>query len=121
MRFFMHEARQRGGSQATMFGSRDMKAINHAMKAYEQYRPVESLRDRMNNAKSWLNLWRSSGGGGAARTPVVIHQAVNLDGRKVGSSVTRHQVAMANGPSHGAQSFDGTRHHSGPDSAFLVA
>jgi len=105
-----------------------MSQAQRAMELFERHKPDNSIPHRLGNAKNWLNLWRSSGGGGAARTPppandnpVVIHQAVNLDGRKVGSSVTRHQVAMANGPSHGAQSFDGSRHHSGPDSAFMVA
>lgn len=58
--------------------------------------------------------------GEAGRTTQV-HTSINLDGRKVASSVTRHQGEFANGPSHGGQGFDRTRTFAGNDSGFRTA
>jgi transposase len=53
--------------------------------------------------------------------PIQVDTNLHLDGRKIGSAVTRYQAAMANGPSHGGQSIDGTRQFAGPDAAYLAA
>jgi hypothetical protein len=53
--------------------------------------------------------------------PTEIHVHSHLDGRKVASSVTRHQAEFANGPSHGGQGFDRTRTFAGNDSGFRTA
>ena len=38
-----------------------------------------------------------------------IHTTVNLDGKAIAHVVTKHQVAAANGPSHGPAGFDASR------------
>jgi muramidase (phage lysozyme) len=53
--------------------------------------------------------------------PIEMHVHSHLDGRKVASSVTRHQAEFANGPSHGGQGFDRTRTFAGNDSGFRTA
>jgi hypothetical protein len=50
---------------------------------------------------------------------IQVRSEIKMDGRKVASGVTRHQSRMADGPSHGGQSFDGTRQHAGPDAAHM--